>query len=37
MKQMDYLEGLDVVMALGGTGAGKSTMLTSLVFGPHTL
>ncbi len=36
----EYLEGLkdsNVVLVLGNTGCGKSTMLSSLVYGPDTL
>ena len=36
-RNMVVVSGQDVVLTLGATGCGKSTMLTSLVFGPESL
>lgn len=36
-EHMDFLQDGDVVLVLGNTGCGKSTMLSSLVYGPENL
>lgn len=36
-KGLNIIKGTDIVMAIGNTGVGKSTMLTSLVFGKEKL
>lgn len=36
-KALDLIKDFDTVLAVGNTGCGKSTMLTSLVFGPEAL
>ena len=33
----DQIKDQDVVLAVGNTGSGKSTMLTALIFGPNEL
>lgn len=36
-KGLDLIKGHEIILAIGNTGCGKSTMLTSLVFGPGAL
>ena len=36
-EKVKVIEGEDVVVALGNTGCGKSTMFTSLILGPEAL
>lgn len=36
-KALDLIRGHETILAVGNTGCGKSTMLTSLVFGPDSL
>ena len=36
-KALDLIKGHEMIVAIGNTGCGKSTMLTSLVFGPAAL
>ena len=36
-KGLDEINNKNIVIALGDTGCGKSTMLTALVFGPEAL
>lgn len=36
-KGLQIVQNADIVLAIGNTGAGKSTMLTALVFGSHKL
>ena len=35
--ELEAAEGADLVLAIGNTGCGKSTMLTSIVYGPGHL
>lgn len=37
IQKVKQVEDLDIVIVLGDTGSGKSTMLNSLVFGPKSL
>ena len=34
---LKQLENKDIILAIGNTGCGKSTMLTSLMYGPQSL
>ena len=36
-KKISHLKNFDLLLALGNTGCGKSTMITSLVFGHENL
>lgn len=36
-KRLDPAKGANLVVAVGNTGCGKSTMLTSILFGPDSL
>lgn len=36
-EQVKFVENQDVVVALGNTGCGKSTMFTSLIYGSQAL
>lgn len=36
-EQLSQIEGKEVILAIGQTGCGKSTMLTALVYGPDSL
>lgn len=36
-EHMDFLQDGDIVLVLGNTGCGKSTMLSSLVYGSENL
>lgn len=36
-EHMEFLQDGDIVLVLGNTGCGKSTMLSSLVYGPENL
>lgn len=36
-QNLEYLKGKNIILALGYTGCGKSTMLNSLLFGPESL
>ena len=36
-EQLNQIEGKEVILAIGQTGCGKSTMLTALVYGPQAL
>ena len=36
-KRFEIANDADIVLAVGNTGCGKSTMLTSLIDGPNTL
>ena len=33
-KYLSKIEGKNIILAVGNTGCGKSTMLTSLMYGP---
>lgn len=35
--QLEVAKDADLILAIGSTGCGKSTMMTSLVFGPNAL
>jgi len=37
IEALKILKDEDVVLVLGNTGSGKSTMLSSLIYGPDTL
>lgn len=37
IESLKILKDADVVLVLGNTGCGKSTMLSSLIYGPHSL
>jgi predicted GTPase len=36
-KFLQKIEGKNIILAVGNTGCGKSTMLTSLMYGPEAL
>jgi len=36
-KSLEFLNDKNIILAVGNTGCGKSTMLTSLMYGPEAL